>query len=87
MSVKRCMREVDSEEFAEWMDEYDASPFGEERADLRSAIVACALVNAWGGKCKVKDFMPDFERKKAKQMSPAVMQMMLRSVAQVVEKK
>lgn len=40
-------------------------PFGEERADLQSAIIACTMANAWRGKSqrafKVSDFMPNFE--------------------------
>ena len=44
---------------------YDrVEPFGPERDDLRSAIVACATYNAQGGKLKIDDFMPKWEEKK-----------------------
>lgn len=40
-------------------------PFGEERADWRSAIVACIVANANRGKdqkpFEVSDFMPKFD--------------------------
>lgn len=46
-------------------------PFGEERADLRSAIVAVVMAKSLGGKkaqhLTVRDFMPDFERRTGKQ--------------------
>ncbi len=53
--------------FLEWMDYYDVEPFGEERADLRSAIVAQVVASSIPTKSKkrfkVKDFMPSFEKK------------------------
>ena len=40
-------------------------PFGPERADLRAAIIACTMANAWRGKnqrpFRVSEFMPKFE--------------------------
>lgn len=40
-------------------------PFGEERADLRSAIIACIIANVNRGKdqkpFEVSDFMPKFD--------------------------
>lgn len=41
-------------------------PFGEERADLRSAIIACQVANAFGRRkdqkpFEVSDFMPKFD--------------------------
>jgi len=45
---------------------YELEPFGEERADLRAAIIACTLANIWRGKgqrsLKPHDFMPDFDK-------------------------
>jgi len=55
-------------EFREWQAYYNIEPFGESRADLRSAINACVVANANRGKntpaFKVDDFMPKFENKK-----------------------
>lgn len=49
----------------EWMCYYDIDPFGEERADLRSGIVAATIANTNRDKKdkphKVEDFMPKFE--------------------------
>jgi hypothetical protein len=68
MSVAEAMERIDSAEFAEWMAYERLEPFGEHRADLRSAIVACTMANAWRGKGSktftVKDFMPNFEPEK-----------------------
>jgi len=51
-------------EIRDWMAIYKIEPFGEYRADLRSAIVACVIANANRGKnappFKVDDFMPKF---------------------------
>jgi len=52
--------------FLEWMDYYDVEPFGEERADLRCAIIAQVVASSIPTKSrkryKVKDFMPVFEK-------------------------
>ena len=44
----------------------EKEPFGEQRADLRSAIVACTIANIWRGKnqpaMKPIDFMPFAEK-------------------------
>lgn len=61
---------MSSREFAEWMAFHDMEPFGEERADLRSAIVASTVANAHRGKrqrrSKPEDFMPKFGRERNK---------------------
>jgi len=58
-------------------------PFGEKRADLRSAIIACTMANAWRGKnqkpLKPADFMPRFEP--PPEQSAEQMKMLLRSIA------
>lgn len=61
---------MSSREFAEWMAFYKMEPFGEERADLRAAIVACTIANVNRAKgkraFKVDDFMPRFEERRKK---------------------
>ena len=68
MSVRQAQLEITSTEFAEWIAYSTLEPFGEERADLRSAIVACLIANTNRGKnqrpYKETDFMPKFGRKK-----------------------
>ena len=58
---------MSSRELSEWI-AYDAlEPFGEQRADLRSAIVASTVANchrASGTPFSVSDFMPFEERKR-----------------------
>ena len=51
---------------------YSLEPFGEERADLRSGIVAAVTANVWRGKGRAaqpKDFMRDFGKPTAQRMS------------------
>jgi hypothetical protein len=54
--------------FKEWVAFAEVEPFGEERADMRAAIVAATIanVNRKKGKApyKVRDFMPVFERRR-----------------------
>lgn len=45
MSVKRCMREVDSPEFAEWMAYSMIEPFGPDREDERAGMIAALIAN------------------------------------------
>jgi len=58
---------MSSREFAEWMAYCEVEPFGEERADLRSAIVASTVANAHRDPKRRRkpfrplDFMPRFD--------------------------
>ena len=36
----------------------NVEPFGDERADLRAAVIASSAANLWGAKTKYLDFMP-----------------------------
>lgn len=79
MSVRRAQQEVDAQEFAEWMAYARVEPFGESRADLRCAIIACVLANIWarkGRRYKPSDFMPEFDRS-VKRQSAAQMEQIL----------
>lgn len=57
--------------FTEWMIFYNLEPFGEQRADLRAAIVAATIANANRGKnqraYKVEDFMPRIDADDARE--------------------
>jgi len=56
---------ISSRKLSEWMAYYQIEPFGEERGDLRAAIIASTLANIWRGKnsksYKPSDFMPKFD--------------------------
>lgn len=70
MTVRQLLVSMDAKELAEWMAYDRLEPFGEQRADLRSAMVCTIMANAWSGKgkrLKVDDFMPKFERQQKKQ--------------------
>ncbi len=55
---------MSAREFREWQEFYKLEPFGEERADLRAAIVAATMANIWRDKSaepvEVSAFMPKF---------------------------
>ncbi len=58
---------MSSREFSEWMAYYSLEPFGEERADLRIAILDSLIANAnrdpkKGKALKPADFMPAFDQ-------------------------
>ncbi|MCC6797714.1 MAG: DUF4035 domain-containing protein [Candidatus Hydrogenedentes bacterium] len=54
--------ELDSQEFALWMAYYAIQPWGEQRGDLRNAIVAATVANSnpyrKGRNARVDEFMP-----------------------------
>lgn len=57
--------EISSRQFAEWMAYSRLEPWDEERADLRSGIVAATIANANRGKSgkafTPQQFMPQYE--------------------------
>ena len=65
MTVSQLLSNIDSKELSEWMAFFQAEPFGEQRADLRSALISCVMANAWRGKkqkaFKLDDFILNFE--------------------------
>ena len=73
MTVGELLRRIDSRELAEWMAYYAIEPFGEERDDLRTGIIASTMANSWRGKgqksMQPADFMPRFDGKKPKGQS------------------
>ena len=63
--MAELLERVSARELSEWMAYAQMEPFGEERADLRAAIVAMTVANVNRGKgraAKVEDFMPKFDR-------------------------
>jgi hypothetical protein len=63
-SVRECQDTIDSREFSEWMAFYQLEPFGPERLDVGSAIVAATIANVHRGRAarafKPGDFLPEF---------------------------
>ena len=70
-------------EFRGWQEYYKVEPFGEKRADLRAALIACVIANANRGKnsrvFKVEDFMLRFGP--PKQQSVEQMKAILKGLA------
>lgn len=48
---------MSAREFFDWMDFYSVEPFGDQRADIRSGVVAATIANVYRGKGK-KPFGP-----------------------------
>ncbi len=67
MTVAQAQREIDSHEFASWQAYDRIDPFGQDRSDLRTAMVSATIANV-NRSSKTKpfqpaDFMPTFEPK------------------------
>jgi Protein of unknown function (DUF4035) len=63
--VRHLLREITSAEIVEWEALYRIDPWGEARADLRSAIIAWTFASAHskkGHKPKIESFMPNYEK-------------------------
>lgn len=65
MTVEDLLNRISSLELSEWQAFYTIDPFGEERADMRAAMMAANVANAWKDKkqrtFKLKDFMLNFD--------------------------
>lgn len=66
MTVAELLNRISSRELSEWMAYAEVEPFGEERADLRSGIIASTVANTARDPKKRKqpytadEFMPQF---------------------------
>jgi len=69
MTVQELLARISGRELAEWQAYFRLEPFGEERADLRAAIVAATVANTARDRKRRRrpfqaaEFMPHFERK------------------------
>ena len=69
-TVGELLGRISSRELTEWMAYFELDPFGQERADLRSAIVASTVANTVRDPKKKqkpwlpRDFMPKFEQQR-----------------------
>lgn len=67
--------------------EYELSPWGEERADLRGALVSAAVRTAAGeSNVKLSSWMPKYDRDESSQ-SEAEMRATLAAAANKIERK
>jgi len=86
MPVGLMLRAMSARELDEWAAYYAVEPWGEERADLRTGILAALQANLWrkSGTPAVKpaDFMPDFLGREAEEQSPEDQMAMMRLAAQ-----
>jgi hypothetical protein len=94
VDVDAMLAEVPLALMYEWMEYASRKPFGEERADLRSGIIAATIANANRGKggkrFKPSDFMPKFGRRARRQTPEQIGQVMeafMRAQNAVVERR
>lgn len=75
MTVQELLARITSRELSEWWAFFQLEPFGEERADVRAAIVASTMANTARDPKRRRrpfqpsDFMPKFERKVKKRQT------------------
>ena len=60
MSVKQCQREIDSNEFSEWMAYDEISPIGDERLDILAADVRYSIACSVCSNMQWADFLRDW---------------------------
>lgn len=69
MTVAELGERMSSRELSEWMAYYEVEPFGDERGDLRSGVIAATIANVNRDPKQRKkpytplDFMPFAEKK------------------------
>ena len=66
MTVDELLKRISSRELSEWQAYYQIEPFGEERMDLRFALMTANLISPHlkkGCRPRVKDFVLKFENK------------------------
>jgi hypothetical protein len=82
MTVRGLLSQIDARELKEWQIFSMIEPFGEERQDLRSAMVCATLANVNRGKnqpaYKLDDFMLRFDPKP--EQSPDEMKAILKMI-------
>jgi len=72
MSVKRCQKEVDSREFAEWIAYNNSEHFTIDRTEYMLAILCSLTANLHGKKTTYDDFL--LTQNTRKKQSPLVME-------------
>lgn len=71
---------MSARELAEWWAFSNLEPWGERRADLRSAIQAYASAAPWSKTAKITDFLIDFEQQDERPMNPHELRAFLISI-------
>lgn len=70
-TVRETLESIDAIEWQMWVEFYNQNPWGEERGDLRNAIVAQTIASSHGAKTKLTDFMPFIDKEQVKQTEEA----------------
>ena len=80
-TVGEIEREMSSNELNDWMAYAQIEPFGLERGDLQAGIVAATVANVNRDRHRQRafkpgDFMPDFEKPRAKKTGEQIFQVL-----------
>jgi hypothetical protein len=68
MTHRELMRRLTAKELAYWQAYYAVEPFGEQRDDMRAAMLACVVARVAGNRnARTQDFMLFAERGKVRQ--------------------
>lgn len=87
MTRRELLARMDSRELSEWMAYSQVEPFGEERADLRAALVAMTMANLWRGKDSKAFKLEDFVLKFGGPKEPLTPEQQLRAFERMVGRK
>lgn len=82
MTVKECQEKIDAWEYYEWQCYFMQDPFGNERGDLQSAIIASTMANCHttkGKRFEPRDFMPEFGEKKKRNVGQRLFHQLMAS--------
>lgn len=85
MTVGEMLARISSRELTEWQILFSEGPLGEQRADIRSAIIACILVNTYRKKgapaFEVQDYLDILDPRK-KHMRPKQTMAQMKTILQ-----
>ena len=89
-TVRELLCRLTARELREWELYYSLEPFGEQRADMRAALIAMTTAQVMGGKkaqkLKLRDFMLYPEPQQEKKQSESYQRNVFVSLANAVKK-
>ena len=81
--MKQLYREIDSAELVEWQAYYNLEPWGEQKADIRTGIIASTIANVNRGKNTKAFSHEDFVLKSRQELEHEARQKKKQSTEQI----